>query len=986
MNANFDNLLQSFRQIAKQVTPKTNNSIKSIEWLDKLNEQVIVKVLGTYSAVAVERMATNRKVVTQNRKKQWIVSETARRFYDTENLEQALKNLSPVARDGYNRIKQAGGVINLANWQSQMQARHGRPAVGQAQTELVGSLLALYGQFYSTEHIEFQTTSRRHELTQDGWGWGNIVLWSFPKALSLFQPNEAENANITKASAPQPYSAKNETPKVAQEASFDTLLADLFAFMRYLEQNKVKVLQSGDIGKRDYVKLNELMSIKEAKDSLTEARKLSDLGRVNFIWRLLTETKLVTAEMYQEVKLNPTNNDEFYALPRYKQARLMTAAWMRSSFNDFVRVPTINFYDTNSTEYNDIPDTDQQAQARTFLLTTLEGFQRQNLLPGQQWLDFKSLLSIVHDRDPEFLIPPRASQNYYYYNYRYETNYYGTDQYSGFDSKLKKTEKGKPGYMGRNAILKRAEDWELVDGEWIAQLFQESLAWLGLVELGQNSQGRPVAFRLTELGQAVLADQPTEAELSAAEQTRQLAEVAPDMAKALLVQPNFDLMILAPLQHQTLLRQVDRFANQASLGDVAMYRITKDSVLRGLRSGLTGAEVLQVLNDNSRVPVAPNIITTIKDWAAEFERLVLYEFANVLETPSTELLDRLMAHPDAPKYILERLGPTFALIKGDPSHLDGLLQQLQREIGVTLNSRQKEALPIYLDYSQIQPGAITVEGERTIKVVAHMGNPYLYYLLGQFADLVSWEAAKMSGVFQLSAQAGQRAQRLGLTYEIVLNTIRTWMKPEKVRGYVQQAKLPAEMDLALKGWLGYYSPMLAEKALAVQVTQSEQLDNILSLPEFGAAIIGQAGPRTFLVRESHFAAFRTRLTELGMPIFAPEFDPPPQVAPEPVVAEVVAEPETPKTGKRGKAKEKAPPKPKETTAERERKRREAQESAPGSNNPFGGSGLRGGASFGPPQDFLQFLEALTRANPALLFDIDDFDEDDLPPGPPRGRR
>ena len=401
----------------------------------------------------------------------------------------------------------------------------------------------------------------------------------------------------------------------------------------------------------------------------------------------------------------------------------------------------------------------------------LENFQKQGSLPGKQWFDFNHLLGLIQNEEPDFLLQRRMPQNNYYYNYHYETNYYGIDYYSGFDSKLKLGENTKNSYYMRNPALKRSEDWALVEGEWVALLFQEALAWLGLAELGMSGQGRPIAFRFTELGAAVLANQPTEAELSAAEQTRQLAAVSPDMTKALLVQPNFDVMILAPLQHQLLLRQVDHFANQSSLGDVAMYRITKESVFRGMRSGLLGSDVFQVLNEIAAYRSPP--ISLLQSAIGPPSSSGWYFMRTLIcsKHPLPEMLDRLMAHPDALKLIGERLGPTFATIKGDPARLDNLLQQIQREVSPALNSRQKEALPIFLDYSELQPGALSVEGDRTLKIAAHTGNPYLYYLLGQFADLVSWDAPKMSGEFRLSFEGGRRGQRVGLTYEEVVDTI-----------------------------------------------------------------------------------------------------------------------------------------------------------------------------------------------------------------------
>ncbi len=982
MNKVFEKLFQDFKQVGQQATQGFTESPPTLDWLDKLSDVQRAKLIGTYTVNAVERMAASRGLNVENLKKQYMVTEVARRFYDGGSLTRIINGLSPAGREGLLRIQQAGGSLKLSSWQAQMQDKYGRARMEQVQAELIGNMLAFYGERYSANHIEFQTSPRRHEVTAHGFAGSNVVLWTYPKVLSLLKANADELKALQNQNTPQPY--KPQPTKVAYEASLDALLADIFAFMRYLEQNKVKILQSGDIGKRDYTKLNELMTIKEDKATLTNAKKLSDLGRLNFIWRLLVETGLVKAELYEEVKLNPTNNDEFYALPRYRQARLLTAAWLRSSFDDFMRVPSLNFYNNGPNDYNDIPSHPQLVQARTFVITLLENLTQQRLLSDQQWLNFKTLLTLIQDRNPDFLMIQRVSQrdDYYYYSYRYYEGYFGPDYYNGFDSKLRQTEKAKNGYATNTTGLKRGEEWELVEGEWVAELLREPLAWLGLADLGLNEQGRPVAFRLTALGRAVLLNQPTEAEQAAAAQAQQLAAVAPDMNKALLVQPNFDLMVLAPLQHQPLLRQVDRFANQASLGDVAMYRITKDSALRGMRGGLTGAEILQTLNENSRVPVASNIITTIQGWAAEFERLVLYENASLLETPTAELLDRLLAHKEGSRLIIERLGPTFALIKGDPSRLDGPLYQLQREMS---GPTKKEALPLYLEYNRIQPGTITVEGERTIKIKPYSGNPYVYYRIGQFADLVAWDAATLSATFQLSAQAGRRAQQTGLTYQNAVYILKTWMQSERTgRGgaFIRTPPLPAEMELALKGWLGYYSPLVAEKALTVQVTQSSQLEEIFGIKEFEAALIGKAGPRTFLVRESHFPALRARLAGWGMPIYAPDFDPPALPSPEPeiVVAEVVEEV---KPGKRTKAKPKAPPKPKETIAERERKRREESE-VTASTNPLTRI-LMGGPAAAPP-DFLQFLQALSGGS-ILLDDVDDDDdfEEDLPPRPPRGR-
>src|SRR5205823_2270685 len=157
-----------------------------------------------------------------------------------------------------------------------------------------------------------------------------------------------------------------------------------------------------------------------------------------------------------------------------------------------------------------------------------------------------------------------------------------------------------------------------------------------------------------------------------------------------------------PLENLALLRQVDRFASQTSMGDVALYRISKDSVLRGLRGGLHGSDIIQTLRENNRVPVAANVVQTIEDWAVAFERLVLYENCSLLETPDAATLDRLVAQPGAERYVVKRLGPTFALVTGELAR-----PASPAKPGKPPNSTAN--LPLYLDYKALQPGSVSLE-------------------------------------------------------------------------------------------------------------------------------------------------------------------------------------------------------------------------------------------------------------------------------------
>ncbi len=991
MNKTFQILFEDFAEIGRKALPPVANIDSRLTQLGDLKKDFLSRLLDYYSAAAIQNMAASRGVTTGFKQvKLESIKSLVNLFYDPTSIKTMIQKLSPLALDGLQRLKRAGGMLSLVNWQAQMQQQHSKNQTDQAQAELIGAMLMFYATI-TYNGTEFGA-GQRHELTKSGiYNQRDVILWTTPQVLELVP---APIQPVSKAAGWQRYAAPVE-PKVKNSANFESLLADIIAFLRYLDLNQVKILQSGDIGKRDFVKLNELMSVKET-GKIADLKKLEETGRLSFIWNLLLACGMVASKpgKYADnfAVVQTAQNDEFYALPRYRQARLLAAAWITSNFNDFSRIPTLEFTGGLPAELSDLPEPLKLTAARAQVMSTLESFWQHSTVAAQTWLDFSALVNYFRDLSPDLLIERRFSTTSAY-NYYTSDHYYGPEYYNGFTSQLKKTTTGKKNYWQTGVALTQGEDWALVEGEWLAEVFSEPLAWLGLAELGSNENGRPLAFRLTTLGEAVLENRPTESEQALKAQLEQLAAADPNLTKPLLVQPNFDVMILAPLQNMALLRQLDRFADQTSLGDVAMYRLNKESVLRGLRSGLNGAEVQNLLEVNSRVPVAQNITSTIRDWSNEFERLILHEKTTVIEMPNAEMLDRLMTMPQAQKVITRRLGPTFALVSGNSARLDPVLLSL-----LDLHSPKKTS-PVYLDYAGQQPGILSVEGENLLRLKAQSGNPYLYFRLGQFADLVEWNPAQMSATFRLSAQAGQRAQQAGLTYDKVAHFV-TSSQPEVVTAQFRHApELDGPMKLAMRGWLGYYSPPTGHKAIVLRVKTREQLDDIFSIAEFSPALLERSTPTTALIREDHFLRLRERLTELGMPPVAPEFDPPTPLKLLPPLEEPADEPAP--TGKSRKPKTPKPPKPHETAAERDRRQREAEAEAQSSwnrslsNIPLNPL-LAGSAR--PMQDKLEMIQTIQLLNAlsngkipldGLLgddSDFDEFDDDDYPPRPPRPRR
>ncbi len=815
-------------------------------------------ILDSYAWTAIQQMAQARNLVF--RKKGQTVRDLTQLYYDENKVKAALAKLSPPALGAlaYLAQPQYHGLINRDVLDSIFRPRQDAEKDMAVGAELVGRGLAFFVQ-ENVEGLVFEGY-QKHDLNAPGFFGGSVMIFVANSILEIAQASYHLEDYLTLTLLTQYVGV---TPKVPLEPNFEDFIADILALSRYIEQNKTRVLQSGALGKRDYVKLNELLRVKE---DLSKTSKLSETGRLNLLWNIALELGLLIAKPDAVVQASDTAM-QFYELARYQQLRLMLVAWANINLNDFLRVPTLNFF-TTSPHNSDIPTQSALVKARAFLLTLLEDSLKKSQLPGD-WVDFDSLLTLVHESNQEFLISrTRPTPTYYSYGYSSYNGGYANNKkpiYNGFDSALKRGEKNKAGYY-TPASLSMDTDWNLVEGEYLAQVFREGLAWLGAANLGTDARNRPIAFQLTELGRAALLNRPSLLEQEEAQQAAQIAAAAPpELTRPLLVQPNFDLMVLAPFQNLALLRQIDRFADQTSQGDVAMYHLSKDTILRGFRNGLDGPQILQILNNNSRVPVAQNIQMSIQGWNTEFERVVMRPVSNLLEVPDPTLLDKVCDNPTYAEYIEKRLGPTFALLKGDVGQFDSLLQDLLPvDPAANIKSIVKRKMsPLILDYNSLQPGSVKPNGAKGLQIKPGYADPYLLYRLGQFADLEEWQSKNQSASFVLSAPAAKRGLDFGLNYEAVRRFL---MNVVGVTGAVSPA-----MNLALKGWFGFYQneAVQGERAITLQAAAG-LLNDIAAVPEFNGSLLARPTPTTILVRESGFGRLQARLQEWGLRVLAPE--------------------------------------------------------------------------------------------------------------------
>ncbi|MEZ6017460.1 MAG: helicase-associated domain-containing protein [Planctomycetota bacterium] len=163
---------------------------------------------------------------------------------------------------------------------------------------------------------------------------------------------------------------------------------------------------------------------------------------------------------------------------------------------------------------------------------------------------------------------------------------------------------------------------------------------LGLVDLGYDGQGRPVAMRLTRIG------------------ARLLGLVDPNPAQPvfgnLIVTADFEVVLFPTGDDAELIHDLDRFCDREKDGAVRHFRISDRSVHRGLVEGVGLARMGELLERNARTPVPRNVLHSIRDWAHQAGLLYIDEELRVT-APLTDSLSRFARDPGVRPYVRKTL-------------------------------------------------------------------------------------------------------------------------------------------------------------------------------------------------------------------------------------------------------------------------------------------------------------------------------------------
>ena len=209
--------------------------------------------------------------------------------------------------------------------------------------------------------------------------------------------------------------------------------------------------------------------------------------------------------------------------------------------------------------------------------------------------------------------------------------------------------------------------WDSSDGEILIGMLDSSLNEFGVVSTGYRlpagDKSNPYAFKLTQAGYLALQQASKQEELAAA------------AGHNLIVQPNFEMLLLQP--DYATLYQLLPFVKVEQIDMVSRLTLTQESVRRGVEAGWAVERILEILRQNSQKELPQNVLYTLQDWSRLYKNATISQTI-LLEVVSETVADEICASPKLRTLELRRLGPR-AIAVGSQVSMQVLRTTLEKE-------------------------------------------------------------------------------------------------------------------------------------------------------------------------------------------------------------------------------------------------------------------------------------------------------------------
>lgn len=523
-------------------------------------------------------------------------------------------------------------------------------------------------------------------------------------------------------------------------------------------------------------------------------RTEADAPRLLFLRLLLMKLELIYE---RNGALFAAPAETYFALPLVERARRCYHLWLETPFwNELGYLPGVILRPGPGPLDPAHPEV---LHARSMVM---ERVVEQALQTPGAWQSFSTFIARAKLYVPYLLFPRQ-------YGARAERYSTGSNPY-GWDFRL------------RHGWLTHREGWHLVEGGFIRAMLNGPLRWLGLVEV--KEEDKVDTFRIITHISDIINDDALPPE---------------DVVWGrLVVQPNFELIVLAPVS-EALLVNLDRFAERARLEQIAQYRLTKASVTRAVQMGLRAETIQQQLEQaaGGSAAIPQNISYSLVEWERQARRIELWPRVTLLEVDEAPLLDELFADEQTRPLFGRRVAPLLAEVKAD--RMDELQTLLwQREYMPAL-----VPAPLYNDLlaSEHMP-AHEAQWKLLPNGLLQPAYPVVNLYLAAELDRIS-EPDEATGWRRITAASIAASQHIPLEHIV------------RFLQHYCQGGVPPSFLIRLKLWGGGYdrqqiiqveqAPMLRLSASALRDIQADE--------ELGPLLDAEIPPTSRLVRLSPHA-------------------------------------------------------------------------------------------------------------------------------------
>ena len=143
----------------------------------------------------------------------------------------------------------------------------------------------------------------------------------------------------------------------------------------------------------------------------------------------------------------------------------------------------------------------------------------------------------------------------------------------------------------------------------------------------------------------------------------------------IIIQPNFEFMISRNADIK-LLWLVYRFADLVQCEQLLRFHISRESIYRGMASGVIKDQITAVLEKNAKGSVSQNVIYSIQEWCDEYGAVYFMDVF-LMRCKTKNIAEHLQIHPRTKDYIKGSMSDTDLIVrKCDAQELIDILKSL----------------------------------------------------------------------------------------------------------------------------------------------------------------------------------------------------------------------------------------------------------------------------------------------------------------------